>query len=434
MSNGCESYRVAESKRSEEFGWQMSRRGLLATVGLGAAGWLGAKSALAQVVVSEDAKDHEGDILISVFLRGGMDGLSAVVPYAEDAYHRGRPNLRLRSPKDNSAGAAYKALDLDGFFGLNPGLAALLPLYKEGKMAVVHAVGSGDQTRSHFEAMNAMERGMHQIRGGVQTGWVARHLASTPRRNPTPLRAVALSSVMPDALRGASHATTMASLTDFRLADPGLKEMLTGLYGNGNDVMAQAGRETLQVLDKLSHIKMENKPAGYPGSGLGIALQQVATLIRSGVGLEVACLEMGGWDTHVAQGTISGWLPGYLKELGDALAAFEKDMGPEMRRITLIVQTEFGRRVNENTGLGTDHGRASAMFLLGGSVRGGRVFADWPGMEEKQLDEVGDLRVTTDYRDVLADALTQRVAGSRPAEVFPGWEPKRSGGYFSPLS
>ncbi len=429
---GCESYQIAESKRTADLGWQISRRGLLASIGLGAAGWLGAKSALAQVVVSEDARDHEGDILISVFLRGGMDGLSAVVPYGEDAYHRGRPNLRLRSPKDNSAGQAYKALDLDGFFGLNPAMAALLPLYREGKMACVQAVGSGDQTRSHFEAMNAMERGMYQMRGGVQTGWVARHLASTPRKNPTPLRAVALSSVMPDSLRGASHATTMASLTDFRLADPELRDMLTGLYGSGKDAMAQAGRDTLQVLDKLNGIKVEEKPGGYPTSDLGLALSQVATLIRSGVGLEIACLEMGGWDTHVAQGTINGWLPSYLKDLADALAAFEKDMGPEMRRITMIVQTEFGRRVNENTGLGTDHGRASAMFLIGGSVNGGKVYADWPGMEKAQLDEVGDLRVTTDYRDVLADALSKRVVGSKPKEVFPGWEGKQ-GGYFRAL-
>lgn len=429
MSKGCESYRIAESKRSTELGWQLSRRGLLASLGLGAVGLLSAKSALAQVVLSEDAKDHEGDIIINVFLRGGMDGLSAVVPYGEDAYHRRRPNLRLRSPKDNSAGEGYKSLDLDGFFGLNPAMASLLPLYKDGKMACVQAVGSGDQTRSHFEAMNAMERGMFQMRGGLQTGWVARHLASTPRKNPTPLRAVALSSVMPDSVRGASHATTMANLTDFRLADPEMTTMLTRLYGSGKDAIAQAGRDTLQVLGKLKGIKVDEKPAGYPESDLGRALSQVGILIRSGVGLEIACLEMGGWDTHVAQGTITGWLPSYLKELADALAAFEKDMGPEMKRITMVVQTEFGRRVHENTGLGTDHGRSSAMFLIGGNVNGGKVYSDWPGMEEKQLDEVGDLKVTTDYRDVLADALTCRVVGSKPKEVFPGWEAKMSG-YF----
>lgn len=404
----------------------------MASIGLGAVGFLGAKSALAQVVVSEEARDHEGDILISVFLRGGMDGLSAVVPYGEDAYHRGRPNLRLRSPGDNTSGEVYKALDLDGFFGLNPAMAAVLPLFKDGTMACVQAVGSGDQTRSHFEAMNAMERGMFQVRGGVQTGWVARHLASTPRRNPTPLRAVALSSVTPDSLRGASHATTMANLTDFRLADPDLRAMLVDLYGNGKDAMAQAGRDTLQVLEKLNGVKVDKLPQGYPASDLGRALSQVATLVRSGVGLEIACLEMGGWDTHVAQGTVNGWLPSYLKDLADALAAFVKEMGSEMARITMIVQTEFGRRVNENTGLGTDHGRASAMFLLGGSVNGGKVYADWPGMEKEELDDVGDLKVTTDYRDVLADALSSRVVGSKPKEVFPDWEPKKSG-YFRGL-
>lgn len=432
MNKGCASYHQAESQRSTELGWQVSRRGLLASLGLGAVGLLSAKSALAQVVVSEEAKDHEGDILINVFLRGGMDGLSAVVPYGEDAYHRRRPNLRLRSPKDNSAGEGYKSLDLDGFFGLNPAMASLLPLYKDGKMACVQAVGSGDQTRSHFEAMNAMERGMFQMRGGLQTGWVARHLASTPRRNPTPLRAVALSSVMPDSVRGASHATTMANLSDFRLANPEMADMLGKLYGSGKDAMAQAGRDTLQVLDKLKGISVKEDSPGYPKSGLGTALAQVATLIRSGVGLEIACLEMGGWDTHVAQGTITGWLPSYLKDLADALAAFEKDMGTEMKRITIIVQTEFGRRVHENTGLGTDHGRSSAMFLLGGNVNGGKVYSDWPGMEEEELDEVGDLKVTTDYRDVLGDALSSRVVGSNPSEVFPGWKAKKSG-YFRGL-
>lgn len=432
MNTGCDSYQQAEAKRTEEFGWQISRRGLLATLGMSAAGWLGAKSALAQVVVSEEGKDHQGDILINVFLRGGMDGLSAVAPYGEDAYHRGRPNLRLRSPKDAQAGNEYKVLDLDGFFGLNPAMAAIYPLYKDGKMACLHAVGSGDQTRSHFEAMNAMERGMFQMRGGLQTGWVARHLASTPRKSPTPLRAVALSSIMPDSLRGASHSTTLANLADFQLADPELKDMLAGLYGSGKDVMAQAGRDTLQVIEKLSKIDVKNQAGTYPLTDLGRALQQVATLVRSGVGLEIACLEMGGWDTHVAQGTVNGWLPSYLKDLADALAAFEKDMGPEMKRITMIVQTEFGRRVNENTGLGTDHGRASAMFLIGGSVKGGKVYAEWPGMEKALLDEVGDLRVTTDYRDVLADALTSRVVGSKPSEVFPGWEGRKSG-FFRPL-
>ena len=426
---GCESYQLAESRRSTDLGWKVTRRGLLASLGLGAAALLSGKSAIAQLVLSDAATDHDSDIIVNIFLRGGMDGLSAVVPYGEDAYHRGRPNLRLRAPSDLSAGQAYQVLDLDGFFGLNPAMASLLPLYKDGSLAVVHAVGSWDQTRSHFEAMNAMERGMYQVRGGAQTGWVARHLASTPRKNPTPLRAVALSSVTPDSLRGASHSTTMANLTDFRLADPELREMLEALYGNGKDAMAQAGRDTLDVLQKLGGINVESRSQAYPNSDLGRALSQVATLVRADVGLEIACLEMGGWDTHVAQGTVSGWLPSYLKDLSDALAAFVKDMGSAMRRITVIVQTEFGRRVNENTGLGTDHGRASAMFLLGGSVNGGRVFADWPGMEASQLDEVGDLRVTTDYRDVLGDALSRRVRGSRPGEVFPGWQASQAG-YF----
>jgi len=236
---------------------------------------------------------------------------------------------------------------------------------------------------------------------------------------------------MPDSLRGASHATALESLTDFRLADPQMHEMLTSLYGNGKDVMTQAGRETLDVLDRLAQIDVKIDPQKYPANDLGRALQQVAVLVRSNVGLEVASLEMGGWDTHVAQGTVNGWLPSYLKDLATALAAFEADMGSEMKRITVIVQTEFGRRVEENTGLGTDHGRASTMFLFGGGVVGGKVFAEWPGLEKAQLDEVGDLRVTTDYRDVLADALTKRVKGSNPTAAFPDWSAKKQG-FFKP--
>ena len=431
IRKGCESYERASEARREDSGWRVSRRGLLATLGIGSVGWLTQRSALAQVVVGNSPSDHHGDVLVSIFLRGGMDGLSAVVPYGEDAYHRARPNLRLRAPGDGSTGSEYKALDLDGFFGLHPSLASLLPLYREGKMGIVHAVGSGDQTRSHFEAMNAMERGMYEIAEGTHTGWVARHLGSTPRKTPSPLRAVALSSITPDSLRGASHAATFSNLADYRLADDSLRSMLASLYGSGKDAIAEAGRETLNVLEKLNRIERPTKGA-YPSSELGTALQQVAALIRSNVGLEVACLEMGGWDTHVAQGTISGWLPSYLKELAEALGDFVRDMGQEMARITVIVQTEFGRRLNENTGLGTDHGRASAMFLVGDGVNGGKVYADWPGLEASQLDEVGDLRVTTDYRDVLGEALSSRVGGASPQTVFPNWTP-RARNYFKSI-
>jgi uncharacterized protein (DUF1501 family) len=183
----------------------------------------------------------------------------------------------------------------------------------------------------------------------------------------------------------------------------------------------------------LSKIEIKVDKSIYPKGHLSEALQQVAALIRANVGLEVASLDMGGWDTHVAQGAVVGLLPTYLKDLSDALAAFVKDMGSEMRRITVVVQTEFGRRVEENTGLGTDHGRASCMFLIGGGTIGGKVFAEWPGLEKAQLDEVGDLKVTTDYRDVLADLLARRVVGSRPAEVFPNWTSAKSG-FFASLA
>ena len=427
VSDGaCDSYRLAEAHRGASASWQVSRRGLLATLGLGAIGWLGVNRTWAQATFGQ-GKESNGDVLVNVFLRGGMDGLSAVVPYGEDGYHRARPNLRLRAPQDNSAGASAKALDLDGFFGLHPALAPLLPIFRDGEMACVHAVGSGDSSRSHFEAMNAMERGMDRMQGNLQTGWLARHLATTPRMDPSPLRAVSLSATVPDSLRGASHATALDSLTSFRLENPEQREMLQALYGTGRDAMSVAGRETLAVLDRLGKLEAPKPGDRYPATEIGRAFQQVAALIRAGVGLEIACLEMGGWDTHVAQGVTAGWLPSYFADLAAAIRAFYSDMGDEMGRITLIVQTEFGRRLEENTGLGTDHGRASTMFLLGGGVVGGKVHGVWPGLEKGQLDEVGDLKVGTDYRDVLADALTKRIPGSRPAEVFPDWKSRHSG-------
>lgn len=418
LDHSCEDYR------------RTTRRSLLIGAGISSVAWM-TRSALSQVGVRPGNADADGDIVVSIFLRGGADGMSVVVPYGEDAYHRARPNIGLARPNDTSAAANARCLDLDGFFGLNPALAPLLPLYKDRHLAVVHAVGSGDQTRSHFEAMNLMERGLGQPVGDVASGWLARHLASSPPRAASPLRAVSISSTMPDSLRGATDALAIESLDRFRIdsdQDAAVRQSLASLYKHGKDAMSVAGRETLDVLDTLNRLDPKSYKAAngatYPVSDLGQGLRQVAFLVRANVGLEVACLDRGGWDTHVVQGATTGLLALQLDDLGACLAAFAADLGPElMKRVSVVVQTEFGRRLQENTSLGTDHGRASMMLLIGGGFKGGKVYAKWPGLEEHQLEDPGDLKVTTDYRDVLAEVLAKRVPHANLGQVFPGYVP-----------
>lgn len=424
----------------------LSRRQALFGVGLGAVAWAARDAtALADIAVNPGRRELPHDVLVTIFLRGGADGLNIVVPYGDDAYGRNRPTIGVAAPKSGKVSLAERALDLDGFFGLHPSLAPLHALYGEGLLSFVHACGSGDSTRSHFEAMSAMERGLPDDRGVAANGWLARHLAATQGESDSPLRAIAFSSVMPDALRGATGASALDSLADFRLylpaapspeamktstardRDAHLRRALAALYHEGGDAVTRAGRETLLVLESLNRIDPANyrpaRGASYPDSDLGSGLRQVACLIKAGVGLEVACLDHGGWDTHVAQTGTGGAMATLMDNLGKSLAAFARDMGDGMKRTTVVVMTEFGRRLQENSGLGTDHGRAGALMLLGGGVAGGKVFARWPGLADDQLEPPGDLRVTTDYRDVLAEIVARRLGNKHLSSVFPNHTP-----------
>lgn len=424
-------------------GWpdsaDLSRRSVLASAMMGAVAWLANRtSALAQVSLSEAAGSGQRETLVVVFLRGGADGLNVVVPYGEDAYHRLRPSLSLKAPGDNRADQGDRVLDLDGFFGLNPALEPIYDRFRRGDILLLHAVGSQDQTRSHFEAMSAMERGLASADTGAASGWLARYLNSSQRTGASPMRAVAIGPVMPDSLRGASQAVAIDSVDEFALVGAdrdGWKAALRELYGSGDDPVSAAGRDTLRVLDALNHLdpgryQAENG-AAYPDSPLGRAMRQVAMLAKAGVGLETACCDMGGWDTHVAQGRSSGWLTGLLSDVGHSLAAFQADMGTRMERTTVVVMTEFGRRAYENQGLGTDHGRGSFMLVAGGSVKGGRVVADWPGLERDQLEGGEDLRVTTDYRAVLSEILQVRLGFSNTPSVFPGFSSRSTVGLYA---
>ena len=436
---------------------KLTRRQVLAGATLaaaaGAASGFGRNlSALADVTLGPRNGQTGGDALVVIFLRGGADGLNMVVPHFEDAYYKIRPTLGVPRPNDGKADKKSRALDLDGKFGLHPVLAPLHPLFHEGKLAAVHAVGSGDLSRSHFEAMATMERGIARNTGAA-SGWLARHLSSTAHSPESPLRAVAIAETMPESLRGAISATALLSLSDFRLIPPkstlqlpgsgggphhevptqsreqALEATLRSLYNTENakpDLMQSAGKETLDALDAVKRLApAQYQPAAgavYPKGDIGEGLRQTACLIKGDVGLEIACLDTGGWDTHVAQGRDSG-MPERLTELGQALGAFATDLGARFANVTTLVMTEFGRRAYENTSLGTDHGRASCMFLMGGGVNGGKVYADWPGLAADKLEGPGDLHVTTDYRDILAEILVRRLKNDHLAEVFPDFAP-----------
>ena len=411
----------------------------------------GAETSLASVTVGPRLARTGCDTLVILFLRGGADGLNIIIPFGDEHYYRLRPNLALPAPSDRTMSVSSRAINLDGFYGLHPSLAPLLPLYLEGKFAAVHAVGSGDHTLSHFQAMATMERGLYRD-SGAASGWLARHLNATASDEDSPLRAVALTDTMPDTLRGANSAAALTTLTDFRLIIPemptgsdgkahhnpfkgahAMTECLKTLYKGDTSSspqeanLARGGAETLRAMDTLKGVT--SRPyhpdfgAKYPKGSTGHALQQVACLIKAGVGLETAFLNVEGWDTHVAQGRDTGWQPSRLSILGTALSAFSLDIGVHLDHTTIVVMTEFGRRAYENTGLGTDHGRASCMLILGGGVQGGKVYAKWPGLDDQHLVLGGDLHVTTDYRDVLAEILSRRLRNSSMTSVFPDFIP-----------
>lgn len=397
---------------------QLTRRALFG------GGLLGATLLLQKSALAKSLFRANGNVVVVVFLRGGADGLSLVVPYAEESYYRARPTLAVARPGQG----ASAGIKLDDRFALHPTLSPLMPLYESGKLACVHAVGSQDRTRSHFEAMSAMERGAARDGEPINEGWLARYLQATSELN-APLRAIGFGATVPESLNGATQAVALESLENYRLEvsqenRAKVTSLLARLFESESDPYSQAGRNTLKALEAVGdYDSATSKPEGgaqYPDTSLGNALKQVAYLVRKDVGLEIACVDAadrGGWDTHVAQGP---WINGLLEDLAGSLAAFARDLDTDMSRVTLVVQTEFGRRVAENSGYGTDHGRASVMFAMGGGVRGGKVYADWPGLSPESLEGPGDLRVTTDYRDVLGEMLSARLGHRDVSGVFPG--------------
>ncbi|MCC6187508.1 MAG: DUF1501 domain-containing protein [Anaerolineales bacterium] len=375
-----------------------------------------------------------GDTLVVVFLRGAADALNLVVPHGEAAYYNRRPTLAIPRPDDRRASAAARAVDLDGFFGLHPALRPLLPVWEAGHLAPIHACGAPDESRSHFRAMELMERGVEDERGPA-SGWIGRHLATLNTSNPSPLRAVGLGQLPQRSLSGAVPVSALRSIVDFHLGGDAravnqMQAALASLYAGG-EPLNRLGQETLGILETLQALDpLGYVPAGgarYPESEFGLGLRQIAMLIKAEVGLEAAAIDAGGWDTHFAQGGSEGLMAALLTDLGQGLAAFHADLFAHMNRLTIVTLSEFGRRVPENASLGTDHGHGSLMLLLGGHVAGGRVHGQWPGLAAEQLVGPGDLAVTTDYRDVLAEVCLRRLNNSALGEIFPGFTPTLRG-------
>ena len=361
--------------------------------------------------------------LVVAFQRGACDGLNTVVPYGEDAYRSLRPTIAIPPPR---GGGAEAALDLDGFFGLHPALEPLLPLWREKSLAVVHAIGSPDSTRSHFDAQDYMESGTPGVKS-TDDGWMNRCLQAGAGREASPFRGVSLTPTLPRALAGRAPAVAMASLQQFGLrggSDTAAARMFEDMYAGGaRDVVHGTGQETFEAIDFLKKADPSRyQPANGAryGGRYGDALKQVAQLVKADVGVELAFTEIGGWDHHAAEGGVQGQLAARLRELGGALAAFHQDLGDRMQDVVLVTLTEFGRTVRENGTRGTDHGHASVSFVMGGEVRGGKVHGRWPGLGSGALYEGRDLALTTDFRDLLAELLARHLGAGDLARVFPG--------------
>lgn len=403
----------------------ISRRVFLKGGGVAMLGFGAMPSFLARTVEATATPNKK--ILVALFQRGAMDGLNVVVPFGEPAYYRMRPSIAIPQP---SRTGELSALDLDGFFGLHPSLQALQPLFHDRQLAIVQAVGSPDNTRSHFDAQDYMESGTPGVKS-TEDGWLNRYLQQQKEEQSSPFRAIAMGQQMPRMLQGTAPALAIPDIRQFQVMAPG--QMSGAMSGGFEALYAQTvdhalrgtGQETFEAIDMLKKIRQQNyQPANgaqYPKGRFAQSLQQIAQMIKGNIGLEVAFLDLGGWDHHVNEGSVQGQLSNLLREFGDSLAAFHKDMGETMRDVTLVTMSEFGRTAAENGNRGTDHGHANCMFVLGGDVLGGKVYGKWPGLEREHLYEGRDLNVTTDFRQVLGELVQIHLGNNQLKYVFPGF-------------
>jgi uncharacterized protein (DUF1501 family) len=383
----------------------------------------------------------KGRTLICLFQRGAADALNVVVPHGEASYYAMRPRIAIPRPSGR-LGGGQSAIDLDGFFGLHPSLEPLKPLWDRGLLAPIHAVGSPSTTRSHFDAQDYMESGTPDVKS-TPDGWLNRYLAtkgtceectSHGGVRPSPFQAVAMTDQTPRILEGAAPAVAMSSLDAFTVRAGGTSaEQIEALYRTGStDVVHASGSEMFEAVKMLraanpQRYQPENG-ANYPRSQFGQRLREIAQLIKANVGMEIAFADVGGWDTHVNQGGATGQLANRLGDFAQSIAALVTDLGDRMENVVILTMSEFGRMARENGNGGTDHGHAGAMFVIGGSVKGGKVHGKWPGLAPEQLYEGRDLALTTDFRSVFTEIASQHLGATRLDAVFPGFaSPARVG-------
>jgi len=406
---------------------QMNRRFFIHRGALAVAGTAAIPSFMVRSVMAENA-NHPGRRLVVVFQRGAADGLNIVVPYKEKNYYSMRPSIAI--PQN-------QVLDLDGFFGLHPSLAPFKPLYDQGHLAIVHAAGSPDTTRSHFDAQDYMESGTPGVKS-TQDGWLNRALQAEDLRKRcagtceqhTAFRALALGNDVPRTLAGKIPAIALSNVNGFTVAGRGpalspAASAFEAMYADSGDhILHAAGDETFDAVKMLRAANpaqyTPSPAANYPGTEFGNNMKQIAQLLKADLGVEVAFTDVNGWDTHVNQGSVNGQLANRLGDFSASIAAFWRDLGDDAANVTLVTMSEFGRTARENGTGGTDHGHANAMFVLGGDVKGGKVYGRWPGLDNDQLNEGRDLVLTTDYRQVLAEVVTQTLGAQNLEVVFPG--------------
>jgi uncharacterized protein (DUF1501 family) len=404
------------------------RNGGLALVSLGFA-----PSFLQRTVAAAVGKRPK--LLIAIFQRGAMDGLNVVVPFAEKSYYQARPSIAVARP----GSGADTAIDLDGFFAFHPRLAPLKPLYDARQLAIVHACGSPDSTRSHFDAQDYFETATPGIKS-TRDGWLNRCLQSreTEVEQETAFRGVALTPQLPRALQGRAPALAISRLARFGVrGSSSLGTSFEAQYQAAADVVLNgAGRDafeairTLQAADPARYRPEPN--VEYPQSTFGQALQQIAQLAKADVGLEVAFAESNGWDHHVNEGGATGQLAQRVDDFARGLAALAADLGDRLDDTIILTMSEFGRAVQENGNRGTDHGHGNAMMVLGGRVQGGRIYGRWPGLARDQRFDGRDLAITTDFRDVFGEIVVRHLGIANSRAIFPGYDirPDRFAGFL----
>jgi len=406
---------------------KFSRRYFLKGGGIALVG-MSAMPAFLQRAAAATAMPNKKQLVV-LFQRGAADGLNIIVPFSEPNYYRLRPTIAIPQPR---RGGADAAIDLDGYFGLHPSLVPLEALFRKDQLAIVHAAGSPDPTRSHFDAQDFMESGTPGVKA-TEDGWLNRAIEAVPEENASPFRAVAMGPNLPRMLHGSASAIALPDLRQFKVM-PQSPAMAATVQGGFEAMYAQTvdhalhgtGTETFEAIDMLRKVDPSKyapeNGAQYPTSRLGQSLQQIGQLLKANIGVEVLFVDCGGWDNHVNEGGVQGQLSNLLKDLGQGLAGFHQDMGDRMQDIVVVTMSEFGRTAKENGNRGTDHGHANCMFVMGGDVKGGRVYGAWPGLADHQLNEGRDLALTTDFRLVLGEVLSKHNGVLDLNAVFPGFE------------